>query len=70
MDAVDAVDVRYEELPAALDAERALDPSEPKIHKEFDSNLCFQRTVDTGGVDAAIEKRAPRGRGHDPFRPP
>jgi len=54
-DAVDAVEVRYEELPAALDAERALDPSEPKIHKEFDSNLCFQRTVDTGGVDAAMK---------------
>src|SRR6266850_470432 len=41
--------------PAALDAERALDPSEPKIHKEFDSNLCFQRIVDTGGVDAAMK---------------
>ncbi|HEX9494712.1 MAG TPA: molybdopterin cofactor-binding domain-containing protein, partial [Candidatus Limnocylindria bacterium] len=54
-DAVDAVEIAYEELPAALDAERALDPSEPKIHKEFDSNLCFQRTVDTGGVDAAMK---------------
>ena len=54
-DAVEAVEVRYEELPAALDAERALDPSEPKIHKEFDSNLCFQRVVDTGGVDAAFK---------------
>src|SRR6266571_5576657 len=54
-DAVDAVEIRYEALPAALDAERALDPSEPKIHKELDSNLCFQRIVDTGGVDAAIK---------------
>ena len=54
-DAAEAVDVDYEELPAALDAERALDPSEPKIHKEFDSNLCFARTVDTGGVDAAMK---------------
>src|SRR5437867_7665398 len=54
-DAVDAVDVRYDELPAALDAEHALDPSEPRIHKEFDSNLCFQRTVDSGGVDAAMK---------------
>src|SRR5258708_25723893 len=54
-DAVDAVEIAYEELPAALDAERALDPSEPKIHKEFDSNLCFQRIVDTGGVDAAMK---------------
>ena len=53
-DAAEGVEVVYEELPAALDAERALDPSEPKIHPEFDSNLCFQRTVDTGGVDAAM----------------
>src|SRR5438552_11354463 len=53
-DAVDAVEIQYKALPAALDAERALDPSEPKIHKEFDSNLCFQRIVDTGGVDAAM----------------
>src|SRR2546430_3056397 len=53
-DAAESVEVAYEELPAALDAERALDPSEPKIHREFDSNLCFQRTVDTGGVDAAM----------------
>src|SRR6266571_3090200 len=54
-DAVEAVDVAYEELPAALDAERALDPAAVVIHKEFDSNLCFQRTVDTGGVDAAMK---------------
>src|SRR5438270_742122 len=53
-DAVEMIEIVYEELPAALDAERALDPSEPKIHPEFDSNLCFQRTVDTGGVDAAM----------------
>src|SRR6267142_1019206 len=31
-DAVEAVEVDYEELPAALDAERALDPGEPVIH--------------------------------------
>src|SRR5258705_3479891 len=54
-DAAEAVEVAYEELPAALDAERALDPTEPKIHKEIDSNLCFQRTVDTGGVDTAMK---------------
>ncbi|HYU27305.1 MAG TPA: xanthine dehydrogenase family protein, partial [Thermoanaerobaculia bacterium] len=53
-DAVEAVDVTYEELPAALDAERALDADAVVIHKEFGGNLCFQRTVDTGGVDAAM----------------
>jgi len=54
-DAAEAVEIAWEELPAALDAERALEPREPKIHKEFDSNLCFQRTIDTGGVDAAMQ---------------
>jgi carbon-monoxide dehydrogenase large subunit len=53
-DAVEAVDVTYEELPAALDPERALDADAVVIHKEFGSNLCFQRVVDTGGVDAAF----------------
>src|SRR5262249_21535192 len=53
-DAVDAVEVTYEELPAALDAEHALDPDAIVIHQELGSNLCFQRTVDTGGVDRAM----------------
>jgi CO/xanthine dehydrogenase Mo-binding subunit len=53
-DAAEAVEVEYEALPAALDAERALDPDAVVIHREFGSNLCFQRTVDTGGVDAAM----------------
>ncbi|MGC2519844.1 MAG: xanthine dehydrogenase family protein molybdopterin-binding subunit [Burkholderiales bacterium] len=54
-DAAEAVGIVWEELPAALDAERALDPGETVIHKEFGNNLCFQRTVDTGGVDEAFE---------------
>src|SRR4051812_21198651 len=53
-DAAEAVEVTYEELPAALDAERALDADAVVIHEEFGSNLCFQRTLDTGGVDAAM----------------
>jgi CO/xanthine dehydrogenase Mo-binding subunit len=54
-DAAEALDVTYEELPAALDAERALAADAVVIHKEFGSNLCFQRTLDTGGVDAAMK---------------
>ncbi len=53
-DAAEAVEVGYEELPAALDAEHALDADAVVIHKEFGSNLCFQKVVDTGGVDAAF----------------
>jgi aerobic carbon-monoxide dehydrogenase large subunit len=54
-DAAEAVEIEYEALPAALDAERALDPDAVVIHAAFGSNLCFQRTVDTGGVDAAMK---------------
>ncbi|MGB7543222.1 MAG: xanthine dehydrogenase family protein molybdopterin-binding subunit [Burkholderiales bacterium] len=54
-DAAEAVGIVWEELPAVLDAERALDPGETVIHKEFGNNLCFQRTVDTGGVDEAFK---------------
>ena len=55
-DATEAVEIVWEELPAALDAERALDPGETVIHKEFGDNLCFQRTLDTGGVDEAFKR--------------
>jgi carbon-monoxide dehydrogenase large subunit len=55
-DAAEAIEITWEELPAALDMERALEAGEPVIHKEFGNNLCFQRTLDTGGVDEAFRK--------------
>ena len=54
-DAVEAIYVRWDELAAAVDMENALEPSQPVIHKEYGSNLCFQRTVDTGGVEEAFK---------------
>jgi aerobic carbon-monoxide dehydrogenase large subunit len=53
-DAIEAIDITWEVLPAAADMERALDPSEPVIHKSFASNLCYRRVEDTGGVDEAF----------------
>jgi len=41
-DAVDAVEVRYEELPPRSTRSARLDPSEPKIHKESTSTCVFQ----------------------------
>ena len=55
-DALEAIDVTWEVLPATVDMERALDPSTPVIHPDFGSNLCFQKEVDTGGVDDAFAK--------------
>ncbi|MCC7483642.1 MAG: xanthine dehydrogenase family protein molybdopterin-binding subunit [Burkholderiales bacterium] len=53
-DAAQQISVRWEELPAVTDAETALEAGTPVIHSELGSNLCFERVVDTGGVDEAF----------------
>jgi carbon-monoxide dehydrogenase large subunit len=55
-DALALVEVEWESLPAVTDTETALDPGTPVIHPELGDNLCFQRTLDTGGVDAAFAR--------------
>lgn len=53
-DACDAIFVDYDPLPAALDAEHALDADAPVIHPSFGNNLAWERTVDVGDIDAAF----------------
>jgi aerobic carbon-monoxide dehydrogenase large subunit len=53
-DACDLVDVDYQELPAVIDCETALDGDAPVIHPEFNSNLAWERTVVAGDIDAAF----------------
>jgi carbon-monoxide dehydrogenase large subunit len=53
-DAVEVIQVTWDRLPATVDMESALEPGQSVIHKEYGSNLCFQRTVDTGGVEDAF----------------
>lgn len=53
-DACELIMVDYDELPAAVDCETALDPDAPVIHPEFGSNLAWERTVETGDIDAAF----------------
>ena len=53
-DAVARVKVDYAPLPAVVDMETALDPSQPAIHPELGDNLCFQRVNETGKVDEAF----------------
>ncbi|MGS0758294.1 molybdopterin cofactor-binding domain-containing protein, partial [Roseateles sp. GG27B] len=53
-DALQYLQVEWEALPAATEMETALDPSTPLIHPELGDNLCFSRSLDTGGVDAAF----------------
>ena len=50
-DAAEKVVVDYEELPAVIDAETALDPATPVIHAQLGDNLTFERKVDVGDVD-------------------
>ncbi len=53
-DACELVDVTYEELPAVVDAETALDAKTPVIHASLGDNLCFERKLDVGAVDKAF----------------
>lgn len=55
-DALAYLQVQWEELPAATDMETALDPATPLIHPELGDNLCFTRSLDTGGVDEAFAR--------------
>jgi carbon-monoxide dehydrogenase large subunit len=50
-DAVELLEIDYEELPAVTDAETALDPATPVIHAELGDNLCFERKLTAGDPD-------------------
>src|ERR1700688_3943913 len=53
-DACELVEVAYEELPAVVDPETALDAKTPVIHASLGDNLCFERKLDAGAVDKAF----------------
>ena len=53
-DALQTINVEWEELPVVADMETALAAGTPVIHPALGDNLCFSRTIDTGGVDAAF----------------
>ena len=55
-DALALLDVQWQALPAVLDTETALDAATPLIHAELGDNLCFERKLDTGGVDEAFAR--------------
>jgi carbon-monoxide dehydrogenase large subunit len=53
-DALQLVQVDFERLAPVVDMETALAADTPLIHPELGDNLCFTRTLDTGGVDEAF----------------
>jgi aerobic carbon-monoxide dehydrogenase large subunit len=50
-DALEAIQVDYEELTAVTDAETALDATTPVIHPELGDNLTFERKHEAGEPD-------------------
>jgi carbon-monoxide dehydrogenase large subunit len=57
-DALEALEVELEELPAVTDMETALDPATPVIHPELGDNLTFERRLEIGDVDGAFAAAA------------
>jgi aerobic carbon-monoxide dehydrogenase large subunit len=50
-DALQHIQVDWQELPAVLSMETALDAKTPVMHPELKDNLCFERTLNVGDVD-------------------
>src|SRR5713101_5111372 len=55
-DAIELLDIEYEELPAVADAETALDAKTLVIHPELGDNLTFERKHEAGEVDKAFRE--------------
>ena len=56
-DALEAIVVDYEPLPAVVDAEKAMEPGAPQLHENAPNNVVFTWTVgDKSGTDAAIDE--------------
>ncbi len=57
-DAAELIEIEYRELEPVTDMTRALLPETPVIHPELGDNLCFERRIDEGDVDAAFANAA------------
>ena len=71
-DALELIEVDYEELPVVTDVDAALEADSPVIHDELRDNLCFARELETEGfsdvwgkADLVVERefRFPRHTG-------
>ncbi len=55
-DALQFIQVDYDELPVAVNMEAALNAETPVIHPELGDNLCFTRSLDIGEVDRVFNE--------------
>ena len=53
-DALDLIEVEYDELPVVVDLDKAIEPDSTVIYDEFDDNVAFTMPLDAGDVDAAF----------------
>jgi carbon-monoxide dehydrogenase large subunit len=53
-DALDLIEVEYDELPVVVDLDKAIEPDSTVIYDEFDDNIAFTMPLDAGEVDAAF----------------
>ncbi len=54
-DALDALSVTYDPLPAVADAEASMRPDAPRVHEELPDNILFHTHFENGGVQQALE---------------
>ncbi|MGB7874198.1 MAG: xanthine dehydrogenase family protein molybdopterin-binding subunit [Anaerolineales bacterium] len=53
----DLIEVEYEDLPAVLDAEAAMQSDAPRVHEEIgDSNICVHYKIRKGDIMAGFEQ--------------
>src|SRR6476619_4853372 len=56
VDALEAIVVDYEPLPAVVNADKAIEPGAPQLHENAPNNIVFEWSVgDKAGTDAAID---------------
>ncbi len=66
-DALEAISVEYEPLPAVVDPREALREDAPLVHEEFESNIAMSTAFEAGDVEAefaAADYRMPVHVGH------
>ncbi|HEY2594703.1 MAG TPA: xanthine dehydrogenase family protein molybdopterin-binding subunit [Chloroflexota bacterium] len=68
-DAIDAIEIDYEPLPAVADPEAALEPGAPLLYEEFGTNLAHRMVRSGGNVEEAFKRpdvRIVKGRFDNP----
>jgi len=53
-DALELIEVEYEQLPAVVDPEKAIQGGAPRVHDEIDDNISFRWTMSGGDINRAF----------------